>query len=154
MCKIKVIFVIILAVMMGACSNEQGHYQAVDEAGWIFADTIVFSPVLAEENDTAPKMVHALAVGIRHTNAYEYSNIWVELTTTQAPDTLMRDTFNIRLADDYGHWYGTGIGVGYQKVDTVLRDVWLKPNAQVYLRHIMRTDTLHGIEQAGIIINE
>lgn len=145
------IFVMLLVAVLAACTTEQGHYNAVDPDGWLYADTIVFTPDFGKLKDSVPQLVRTLAVGIRHTNAYEYSNIWIELTTQQ-PDTLMRDTFNIRLADDFGHWFGTGIGVGYQQVDTLMRDIWLMPGSPILLRHIMRADTLAGIEQAGIVI--
>ncbi len=136
-------------VVMASCSQEQGCYQAVGAAGWRYSDTIAYTPDLGP--DSVPTRVHAVAVGLRHTNAYQFSNIYIELTTHQS-DTVMVDTFNIRLADDYGHWQGTGIGVGFQRVDTLLRDIALEPGQPIYLRHIMRADTLSGIEQAGIIV--
>lgn len=92
----------------------------------------------------------ALALAVRHTNGYPYSNLWLEITIPQA-DTALVDTVDIRLADPFGQWYGTGIGVSYQRVDTVYPHINILPGAPVTLRHIMRVDTLAEIEQIGLI---
>lgn len=151
MAKSNCIIIAILTAWLVACDNEQGQYHSVGAHGWAYADTLIFTPKQKGEQDTLPYEIKSLAVAIRHTNAYEYSNIWIEVTTPQ-PDTLMVDTFNIKLADIYGHWYGNGIGVGYQCVDTLMHNFSIEPGKPILLRHIMRADTLPGIEQAGIII--
>ena len=94
----------------------------------------------------------AIAVAVRHTNGYEYSNLWLELTYS-SPDTTVTDTFNVVLADDFGHWRGKGVGVGYQVVDTLLRDITIDATSPIHMRHVMRTDTLADIQQIGIIFS-
>ena len=55
------------------------------------------------------------------------------------------------LADDLGNWYGRGLGLSYQYIDTVIRSISLTAPAELSLRHIMRNDKLTDIEQIGII---
>lgn len=147
--SIAIIMLLMVAAFVAGCSgrSECGHFERVGSHGWAYADTICLMP----DTVALDSALCDVAVTVRHTNGYEYSNLWIELTTVQA-DSVCRDTFDIRLADEIGHWYGSGIGVGYQKVDTLLRRVALDMSRPVMLRHIMRVDTLAGIEQLGIII--
>ena len=62
------------------------------------------------------------------------------------------DTVDVRLADTFGRWYGTGIGVSYQRIDTIYPSISIPVGAPVTVRHIMRVDTVTGIEQIGLIL--
>jgi len=133
-------------ITISACSDtERSAFSDIGAPGWRYGDTITFIP-----SDTAECAAGNIAVAVRHTNGYEYSNLWLELTYS-SPDTIATDTFNIVLADDFGHWRGKGVGIGYQMVDTLLRNVIIDTSAPIYLRHVMRTDTLRDIQQIGII---
>lgn len=92
-----------------------------------------------------------LILSLRHTAAYEFGNIWLELSYPLTDSTAAADTFNIVLADDFGHWLGHGIGPSVQITDTLSTDFSIRRGETVTLRHIMRTDTLRNIEQVGIV---
>lgn len=92
-----------------------------------------------------------LLLSLRHTNGYEYSNLWLELSYPVNDSIVRADTFNIILADDFGHWRGHGIGPSLQVTDTLSRDFTLRRGMPMTLRHIMRTDSLANIEQAGLV---
>ncbi len=91
-----------------------------------------------------------LLLTLRHTDAYEYSNIWLEVVYDMDDTTAVADTVNIILADNFGHWRGRGAGASFQVTDTLRRRMPLRRHQHIGLRHIMRTDTLDDIEQAGI----
>lgn len=91
-----------------------------------------------------------LLLTLRHTEAYEYSNIWLEITYDADDSTAVADTVNIILADSFGHWRGRGSGASFQVTDTLRRRMPLRRQQRIALRHIMRVDTLQNIEQAGI----
>ncbi len=93
----------------------------------------------------------ALMLSLRHTAGYAYSNIWLELGYPDSDSTLRTDTFCIVLADNFGRWRGHGTGPSVQLTDTLIKDFTLRRGSEITLRHIMRTDTLSDIEQAGII---
>ena len=92
-----------------------------------------------------------LVLSLRHSDAYEYSNIWLELSRPVNDTVVRRDTFNLLLADDFGRWYGRGSGPSLQLTDTLYTDFTLRRGDTLTLRHIMRVDTLANIEQAGIV---
>lgn len=138
--------------LLAACASdaERGSFKSVGAHGWEYLDTVALMPDTAAADSAAP--ICNIAVDVRHTAGYAFSNIWLELTYTPSGCDTRRDTFDMRLADPVGRWLGKGLGVGHQKVDTLVRGVALDPRMPVTLRHVMRADTLAGIEQAGIII--
>lgn len=149
----NLLIVILLALFVAACSvpQEQGSFVSVGADGWRYGDTVSHIVVPRDSADTL--VTGTVAIAVRHTDAYGYANIWVEVSWLGA-DSLRRDTFDVRLADEYGRWLGTGIGVGFQKVDTLLRGVKVRAEQPLEVRHIMRVDTLPDIEQIGLIFIE
>lgn len=128
--------------------DEHSGYATVPSGTWLYGDTLT---PLQPQTDSTMVVPADIAVALRHANNYEYSNIWLSLTYA-GPDSLMTDTIDITLADDFGNWLGQGMGVSYQKIDTVLTGVSIDLSQPVKINHIMRTDTLRGIEQMGVVI--
>lgn len=137
------------AIILTACDRPQyrlSQWQTVDEKGWSYDDTLVYN---RDSVDTLP--VSRIVIGVRHTAAYPYSNLWLEMQYRTAGDSLpVRDTVQIELADAFGHWYGTGTGASFQLTDTVTPSRLPLPASPVRLRHIMRLDTVPEIEQIGV----
>ncbi len=92
-----------------------------------------------------------LLLALRHTNGYEYSNVWLELSYPDTDSSMRADTLNINLADAYGRWRGHGTGPSVQVTDTIARNFTIRRGERLRLRHIMRMDTLANIEQVGIV---
>ena len=139
---------IMIAVLTAACSvtpSDYSRFTNLPERGWAYGDTVRFTPDTIDP--TSPKQ---LSVAVRHNNDYEYSNLWLEVTYMTADSVTCRDTLSMELADVYGHWRGHGSGPSLQVVDTLAHGVALRRGQQVRVRHIMRLDTLPGIEQVGI----
>lgn len=134
----------VCALMLTACGGgNDATWVSVPSAKWQYGDTLQF--VLPEDAPASRDLV----LWVRHDDAYQYSNLWVEVAY-DTRDTVLADTFDITLADDYGRWRGVGNGTLLQYADTLtLRD---KPVAgkPLRVRHIMRVQTVEGIEQVGI----
>lgn len=147
LCGVYICMVSMLALM--ACTHgEHSGYASVSPHGWLYGDTLSAMEGIPDSTH----IVHGdIAVALRHSNGYQYSNIWLSLTYA-TPDSIVTDTIGITLADNFGNWLGQGMGVSYQLVDTVRKDVDIDICKPVKITHIMRTDTLSGIEQAGVVI--
>ena len=74
------------AALAGCTSSEQSDYNALGPDGWAYGDTIRF---FNSEADTVA-LDGSLAVAVRHTNGYPYSNLWLEITLPEA-DTVRVD---------------------------------------------------------------
>lgn len=156
--NIKTVILLLAAtVALGACvpggyrSNGDDNYfsrfSSLPRQGWLYADTLVFAPDTLRDSVASGN----IAVCIRHSADYRFSNIWLEVSYNDTDSTEVRDTVDMHLADNFGKWLGSGMGTSFLRTDTLAAPVSLRPHQQVRLRHIMRLDTLQGIEQAGIV---
>lgn len=139
---------LLAAAILSSCSPDDNVYSEFSQlpaSGWAYNDTVLFTPATADTVSRGP-----LSIALRHNNSYEYSNIWVELTWHDGPD-LRRDTLNIVLADHNGRWQGKGFGPSYQIEMPFDPRAVVTDSAPMAVRHIMRTDTLKGIEQIGLL---
>lgn len=141
-------YIVLCLVACTSGHNSYSAYATLPESGWPYTDTLTFIPM-----DIDSVVTGELMVGLRHSAAYPYSNLWLELTYHPDSVTAVRDTLCIELCDRFGRWYGTGLGASFQIADTLPVPVTIGRGMPVSLRHIMRVDTVAGIEQAGIIFN-
>lgn len=144
-------FALAVVVAVTACSGADdtgADFRAVSTDGWAYGDPLSFTPDMPDSVATG-----SLAVAIRHTSAYIFSNLWLEITVPPAPDDSLQrvDTVNVTVADDFGSWLGRGAGVSYMKVDTLPGSYTLTRGCPISVRHIMRVDTVCDLEQVGII---
>lgn len=155
-----IIAIMVLAVTAESCSPkvpDPGVFTDIDPDGWPYGESLSFSPgpdtaytrpeVIPDSTYTSSELV----ISIRHTDAYPYANLWLELSYP-SDDTVIADTLSLNLADRYGKWHGNGLGPSYQFSDTVITSRRINDNPTLRLRHIMRVDTLREIEQVGLRI--
>lgn len=141
----------LLSAVVIACSGVTGdssEFRQLPEEGWKYGDTLRFTD---SSNDSLATN-RRIKLAIRHDNEYPYSNLWLEASYVDAEGRQHRDTVEMQLADVYGHWLGMGIGSSYQQEATVNPSVNLPPKSDVNIRHIMRVDTLCGLQQVGVTI--
>lgn len=139
-----------------SCSYNPNSYSCFSDIdpteGWEYGKTLVYVPEIADSLANG-----SLALLVRHTNDYPYSNLWVEVESQQPADSghisIVRDTICITLADIYGRWLGRGQGTTYEKIDTIYFDYTLTDKAPLRLRHVMRPEHVMGIEKVGFIFN-
>lgn len=140
--------------LLSACNepaalSEGASFKAVDSDGWPYGSSLEFNPTPEFDKN---KGTARIALAIRHSDAYLYSNLWLELATPIAgTDSMRLDTINVKLANVYGKWLGRGVGVSYVKSDTLPGRFNYDEEIPTRVRHIMRVDTLHEIEQVGLV---
>lgn len=145
--KARYLFILAIVLLTAACVDHESYYgdfRSIDPKGWAYDLPVDFAPELRDSTVTGN-----LALSVRHTNRYPYSNIYVEVTVNDST-AFRRDTFNIILADEFGRWFGRGIGTDFQLSDTLYRQLTLTAPAAISVRHVMRNDILPDIEQIGI----
>lgn len=147
--QLSALLLSLIVALIGLSGCKMGHndyscYHDIAVEGWAYGDTLVYE--FAPE-DTV--VTGDMTLSLRHTNDYIYSNIYLEVTLSDST-TLRCDTLAITLADDFGRWYGRGIGTDFQITDTIADGVTLQGSIKIGVRHIMRDDVLKEIEQVGI----
>lgn len=138
----------ILLTLPAAClpgSDDVSVFQPVKDEAWAYPDAINFT---IEHPDSIAE--GQLYMAVRHTSDYLYSNLWAEVRRVDADSVLTTDTVSITLADKYGNWQGEGSGVWKQVEVPVGRPYLHRSGQMVSIRHIMRVDTLQGIDLVGV----
>lgn len=138
--------IVLMALSLVACSGEQNRYSEycyLPDDGWRYDDVLEFQPV-----HTDSLCEGSFVIGVRHDSSYPYTELMLEVEY----ETIGRerhDTLQLQLADRYGNWTGRGIGMSFQCTDTL--PMVVHPSATALkVRHLMRMDTLHGVNQLGV----
>lgn len=134
-----------VAVACSVSNDMPGEFIGLPTDGWEYGSTLTFNAA----GDTLTAPIDHIDFSVRHTNDYPYANLWVELSYAAADMTAV-DTFDIRLADEYGKWLGSGSG------PTILHTMAIRPRqvpapgTSFVVRHIMRVERVDDIEQIGL----
>ena len=137
----------LMAAAMAACGVpdvEYSEYHNIPPQGWVYGDSIFFTP---EHYNSLCN--GRFVVAVRHDTSYPFTDLWLELTTMDVDRHQHRDTLHFPLTDRHGNWVGHGIAASFQLTDTS-RVVEHATGLPVSVRHIMRTDTLRGVNQVGL----
>jgi gliding motility-associated lipoprotein GldH len=106
--------------------------------------------------DTAA--LYNIYVVLRHTYAYKYSNIWMNVYTVFPGDSSRKkQPFNLTLAVDDKGWLGSGMDDIYEHRAPLFKKPIQFPKAGEYtfiLENIMREDPLQSVMNAGIRIEK
>lgn len=139
-----------MMLLMASCDgsiNRYSDFRQLPEAGWAYGDTIRFLSVGNGLSDAG-----RMSVAVRHNDDFLYRNLWVEVSYADSTGKIHADSVNIELADPLGRWNGKGIGSTYQCQAPVGRFTAIGDSTEIRVRHIMRLDTVRGIEQIGVTI--
>ena len=92
---------------------------------------------------------------IRHTEKYNYNNIWINLYSQPPGDTLHKAMYEIKLATNENGWLGTGMDDVYEQRLKLTPPVRLKAGTyKLALENIMREDPLQHVLNVGVRIEK
>jgi gliding motility-associated lipoprotein GldH len=106
-------------------------------------------------SDTAS--LYNLYIVLRHSDAYDFNNVWIKCTVVTPGDTIRKSrNYNLPLASNDKGWLGTGMD------DIFEHRVLIQPNTkftrpgeyQFLLEQIMRQDPLENILNVGMRIEK
>lgn len=106
-------------------------------------------------NDTVP--VYQVFLVLRHTEKYNYNNIWLNVTSQAPGDTVLRSRDEITLATNEKGWLGSGMDDVYEhRLPLSLPEFRItKPGEYNFqIEHIMREDPLQHVMNVGIRIEK
>jgi gliding motility-associated lipoprotein GldH len=107
--KLFILFSLFGIILAGFTSCDSARvfdkYHEISDSEWHKDSLVVFKiPV----NDTLN--THNLLLQIRNETNYKYSNLWLFVEIEQPGGEVLRDTFEIVVADPSGRWLGKGFG--------------------------------------------
>ena len=128
--------------------NRFSAFTDLPGEGWFYTDHLEFVPDTLRDSLVSRG---TMLISVRHGKDYLYRNLWLEISYADTDSTRRADTLNIELADAMGRWRGRGMGLSMEVLDTVPGPFPLAEHRAVKVRHIMRSDTLTGIERIGVV---
>jgi gliding motility-associated lipoprotein GldH len=100
---------------------------------------------------------YALFLVLRHTDQYQYNNIWINLGTLAPGDSMRYQRFDIQLGTDSEGWKGTGMSDIWEMRASITKGPFRFKQTGDYefnIAHIMRENPLPGIMSAGIRVEK
>lgn len=145
-------FSIILVFALVSCSGDL-VYEAYTEIenGWQYQNAIEH-----EVNVEDPAKAYDVFLNIRHTNDYQYSNLWVQVFTLNPDSQEVQQRYELTLAKPDGQWLGNSWGSTITQERLIMQGIkFQKPGKHVFkVQHDMRLNNLPAVTHIGIRLEE
>lgn len=151
--SVQSLLIFLSVVCLTACDSSVVFEKNIklDDNRWYIDNVIKLE---TEIKDTVSPM--NLYINVRNAGGYQFSNLFIFLTTTTPENTKSRDTLELVLADESGKWQGDGMGDIWDN-RILFKKNFIFPLAGKYtfeLEQAMRIDPLPQIMDAGIRIEK
>lgn len=116
-----------------------------------------FKPVFEFHiHDTASN--YKMYLYFQHTDSYPFSNLWLQMNTTQPDGSKSQTKVEIPLANEEGKWFAKGMNeIREHKADLTTNGYLRFKRSGVYkieLNQIMRIDPLPEVMNVGLILEK
>ena len=113
-----------------------------------------FRPEIAFEiSDTTS--LYNIYIVLRHTDAYRYKNIYMNIYTQVPGDTIRKARVDLQLATDDKGWLGSGMDDIFEHRILISKGTFSKPGLYKYrLEQIMREEPLQHVMNVGIRVEK
>lgn len=147
----KTVFIFAILISMVSCKNDLYYEEfiRIPEETWSNGNILHFNVGISDTS-----VVYNINITVRNINRYEYSNIFLFVTTHSPDNMTVRDTVGIRLADDQGRWVGKGaasvLSLTYPYRQNIKFPI---PGIYVFdIEQAMRVENLKYIADIGVSI--
>lgn len=147
---LKTAFICITALVLASCAKIDVYEKnvAIENHAWhsSFKPSFTFNI-----QDTAS--YYNIYLVIRHSDAYNFNNIWLNVFTQSPGDTVTKYQLPVQLANNQKGWLGTGMDDIFEHRILITRDPrqFRKPGDYTFtLQQIMREDPLQHVLNAGV----
>lgn len=144
--------IFLLSTALVSCSSNL-VYEAYTEVenGWQYQNVIEHMVDVE-----GPAAAHDVFLNIRHTNDYPYSNLWVQVFTTNPDGQEVSQRFEITLAKPDGQWLGNSWGSTITQERLIMQGVkFQKPGKHVFkVQHDMRLNNVPAITHIGVRVED
>jgi len=152
----KSLLIVLIALAFGSCQTSIDVFEknvVIPDHAWSsnFKPEIKFTV-----RDTMAR--YNIYAVIRHTDAYEFNNIWINIYTKIPGDSTMRkQQLDLKLATDDKGWLGSGMDDIFEHRILITAQPEPLTKAGVYifrLENIMRVDPLPEVLNVGIRVEK
>lgn len=153
--NLKKFFLISLLSLFFASCIEIGHYEkqaAIPSQKWFYTNVPQFTFHI---DDTTS--LYNVYVVLRHTDLYEYNNVWLRIGLKTPSDSFNYQNVNLTLATDSKGWEGTGMDDIYEVRKSISAAPFSFKTSGDYtfsIAQIMRQNPLKYILNVGLRIEK
>ncbi len=147
----KIITLLVVITLIASCipSNTFEKNESILHHRWDKKDSKVFE---FDITDTTSK--YLMYVTMRHTDAYNFSNIWLNVHTIEPNGKTMKQKMELPLAESSGRWTGKGMNEIYEHKIRMSGNSNMKFEHKglyrIKLEQIMRENPLKEVLSIGI----
>jgi gliding motility-associated lipoprotein GldH len=151
----KLLFVISSCLLFSACIPSIDVFEkevAIPGQQWQSSFRPEFSFTISDTSSS-----YDIMLVIRHTDAYNYNNIWLKATVQQPGETASRNQrYNLVLATNEKGWLGSAMDDIYEQRVLIQSQTRFKKtgNYLFTLEQIMREDPLQHVLNVGIRVEK
>lgn len=145
---------LVLGFLIGCVpSGQYEHITSIPKNRWNKS----FNPVF-ELNITDTNSYYKLYFYFQHTDAYPFSNLWLQMATTPPNGSARISKVEVPLANEEGKWFAKGMNeIREHKADLTTngRLHFATPGLyKIKLSQIMRVDPLPEVMNVGLILEK
>lgn len=146
--------IVIVSLFIGSCNQIEIFEKntAIPDYTWE-AGFVAKGSFEISDTSTA----YRIYLVLRHTDAYKYNNIWLEVGLQPPGDSLYRQKLNLILGDDANGWSGSGMNDIWETRELLNGGAqrFVKPGTYRYsIAQVMRDNPLRNIMSVGLRIEK
>lgn len=150
----KIVSIIILSVFFTSCIRIDlfEKQSQIPSQQWYYSNVPQFTFTI---QDTSSQ--YNVYVVLRHTDLYQYNNIWLSIGSTSPSDSTHYQNINLRLGSDSKGWEGTGMDDIFEVRKNISPGPlsFKKPGNYTFsVAQIMRDNPLKHILDVGIRVEK
>jgi gliding motility-associated lipoprotein GldH len=144
-------YVFLMTLLLTSCVQTNVFEKNVSIPGYNWQSNFVAKGSFAI-NDTAAN--YNTFIVLRHTDAYKYSNIWLNIGLQAPGDSMQYSKLNITLGTDANGWAGTGMNDIWELRQLVILPLKKKGTYNYSITQIMRDDPLPAVMNIGLRVEK
>ena len=149
--KICLFFLVPCVLFLASCTTIDLYEKNVTIPGFKWKSSYKPEFTFVISDTTVP---YQLFLVLRHTEQYNYNNIWINLYSQPPADTLHKASFELQLATNE-KWLGTGMDDIYEHRIKLTDPQYLKAGVYHFMvGQIMREDPLENVMNVGIRVEK
>jgi gliding motility-associated lipoprotein GldH len=149
----KLLLFTIIFFLLDACSpiDIYEKTEAFSTHKWSSSNKLSFTFTITDTT-----VLYNIYAVVRHTDAYHWNNIWLNVTTVSPGDPATSQQVNLKLGDNTKGWLGSAMDdIIEHRILLTRYPVRLKKgNYNFILQQIMREDPLENVMNTGIRVEK
>lgn len=147
--------IISLFAIFVSCSQADpySHYLTIPAGKWSKGSPLSF---LMDSMVVDVTKRYDISLELINNNQYPYQNLWLDVSHNLNDTIFVSDTIEVKLADEYGRWLGSG-AAGLFQYEVPFKTAISLDTTYTYIikiNHAMQDAMVKGIEKVGVIVRE